>query len=163
MQVSVFVPSPRELLYFFNFQVLLKNYFKYCLFISEVNTAMSLSQGMTSKIIFILGCFACMHVYLPTEVREGFRSFGNEVTDSRGCWEQNPDPLQEQPMLLTPELSLQPTGNEFLKILNSQAKTKFGSHLFHLDRAGETGSVNLGGLSSKAGGISGRLLSRNRF
>ena len=41
----------------------------------------------------------------------GIRSPGTGVTDSRelpcGCWELNLDPLEEQPVLLTTEPSLQ--------------------------------------------------------
>lgn len=33
---------------------------------------------------------------------------GNGCEPSCGCWEPNPSPLQEQPVLLTTELSLQP-------------------------------------------------------
>jgi hypothetical protein len=52
--------------------------------------------------------------------REGEREYvafpGTEVTDncelSHGCWELNPGPLEEQPVLLTAEPSLQPL--EFL-------------------------------------------------
>ena len=50
----------------------------------------------------------CLHVYLC----EGFGSSGMGVTDScelpYGCWELNPGPLEEQPVLLTNEPSLQP-------------------------------------------------------
>ena len=53
--------------------------------------------------------FACVRGQIP----------GNGVTDSCelpcGCWEVNPGPLEEQPVLLTTEPSLPPPG---LFILN---------------------------------------------
>ena len=56
-----------------------------------------------------------MHVCAPltclVRPEGGDRSPGTGVTDSceppRGCWELNPGPLEEQPVLLTDELSLQ--------------------------------------------------------
>ena len=43
----------------------------------------------------------------------GVRSSGTEVKDACElpcrCWELNPGPLEEQPVLLTAELSLQPS------------------------------------------------------
>lgn len=55
-----------------------------------------------------LDLFFCLYVCLCG----GARSFGPGVTDSCvlscGCWESNTDPLEEQPMLLTTETSLQP-------------------------------------------------------
>lgn len=61
-----------------------KNYFYYCTFISDINTVMSLAQGMTSKIIFfmhmaVLAAFMCTCTQRP---EEGVRFSGNEVTDS---------------------------------------------------------------------------------
>jgi hypothetical protein len=48
----------------------------------------------------------------------GVRSAGTGITDSCdllcGCWELNPGPLEEQPVLLTAEPSLQPLINTSL-------------------------------------------------
>ena len=48
---------------------------------------------------------------------EGVGSTGTGVTDSCellcGCWELNPAPLKEQPVLLTAEPSLQPPKGSF--------------------------------------------------
>jgi hypothetical protein len=56
------------------------------------------------KFIFILCALVfCLHAYLC----ESAGSFGTGVIDSCelpcGCWEVNPGPLEEQPMLLTDE------------------------------------------------------------
>jgi hypothetical protein len=55
-------------------------------------------------------CVMCLqHSWRQEEV---VRSSGKRVTDccepSCGCWELNPGPLEEQPVILTPETSLQP-------------------------------------------------------
>lgn len=51
-------------------------------------------------------CASC-----PWRPKEDVRSPGTGVTDSHepswGCWESNPDPLEEQPVFLTTEPSLQ--------------------------------------------------------
>ena len=48
----------------------------------------------------------------PWRSGEGVGSPGTAVSNgcymTYGCWELNPDPLQEQSMLLTPEPALQP-------------------------------------------------------
>ena len=61
---------------------------------------------------------ACMYVcapcacLVPVDSEKDIRSPGTEVTDgcepSCGCWELNPSPLQEHPVLLTTEKNLQP-------------------------------------------------------
>jgi hypothetical protein len=55
---------------------------------------------------------------LPTEAIEDIRSNGTGVTDGgelpHGCWKPNLDPLKEQPVLLTSELSLQLSSILFL-------------------------------------------------
>jgi hypothetical protein len=55
---------------------------------------------------------ACMHVWCLQRPEEGTRSPGTGVTNDckppRECWESNPDPQQEQPVLLTVEPFLQP-------------------------------------------------------
>jgi hypothetical protein len=68
---------------------------------------------------FIFMCLsvlsACVHAYhmgtVPTEAREGIWSFGTGVTDGCEppceCWELNLSLLDEQPVLLTTEPSLQ--------------------------------------------------------
>ena len=65
----------------------------------------------------VYGCFACMCLctmcmQYPQRPEEDIRSHGTEVKDNCqlpcGCWELNPGPLQEQPVLLTTEPSLQP-------------------------------------------------------
>lgn len=49
---------------------------------------------------------------MPLKSRRGCGSPGTRVIDScespRGCWESNLCPMEEQPMLLTTESSLQP-------------------------------------------------------
>jgi hypothetical protein len=66
---------------------------------------------------------ACMyvcyvHAWYPRSSEEGIQSPGMEVIDTYeppcGCPELNPDPLQEQKVLLTTEPPLQPR-NLFLK------------------------------------------------
>ena len=61
-----------------------------------------------SLFIYICALTFCLHVYLS----EGVRILGARVTDSGeltcGCWKLNPGPLEEQPVLLTTEPSLQP-------------------------------------------------------
>ena len=61
---------------------------------------------LKNYLIFIFHVF-CLYVCLC----EGVRSSGARVTDrcelSCGCWELNPGPLEEQPVLLTTELSPQ--------------------------------------------------------
>ena len=53
-------------------------------------------------------------VLLGYTLCEGVRSPGTGVIDScelsYGCWELNPGPLEEQPVFLTSEPSLQPPG-----------------------------------------------------
>ena len=68
-----------------------------------------LTQGLTSLCIFILcAVLLGLHVCLC----EDARAPGTGVTDSRelslGCWEVNPGPSEEQPVLLTTEPTLQP-------------------------------------------------------
>jgi hypothetical protein len=57
-------------------------------------------------------CFCTTCVQEPLEVWRGVRSPGPRVTDSCGppcgCWDPIPGSLEEQPVLLTSELSLQP-------------------------------------------------------
>ena len=54
----------------------------------------------------------CLRHTVLLESREDIRSPGTEVTDGHelpsGCWELNLDPLEEQPVHLTAEPSLQP-------------------------------------------------------
>ena len=54
----------------------------------------------------------CLPVCLYTTSKEGIRSPRTGVTDSYellcGCWELNPGPLEEQLVILTIELSLEP-------------------------------------------------------
>jgi hypothetical protein len=72
------------------------------------------------KFNFICECFACMYTYAParrhtvgpTELRRGAGSPETGVTGGgeaswRGCWELNPDSLEEQLVLLTTEFPLQ--------------------------------------------------------
>lgn len=55
--------------------------------------------------------YMCLHEVMCTvcvqKPRDVFRSSSTEVADSReppcACWELNPSPLQEQPMLFTAE------------------------------------------------------------
>lgn len=72
------------------------------------------------KIIYIYvyivyECFACAYVFLPlhalpTMARNGIWSLVTEITDSCEltwmCWELNPYPLEEQPVLLIAEPSV---------------------------------------------------------
>ena len=60
-------------------------------------------------------CICSPYVYLvPMRSKEDIRSLGPGVTGGceplRGCWELDPDPLQEQPVSLTTEPLLQPLG-----------------------------------------------------
>jgi hypothetical protein len=71
-------------------------------------------SSFKKKDLFICMCpDVCLHVHLF----EGARSPGTEVTDSCelpcGCWELNLGPLEEQPVLLTMEPSLQLRGMHF--------------------------------------------------
>jgi hypothetical protein len=71
------------------------------------------------KIYLYFMCMSvCLHVCLciiwvqcPRSPEEGIMSFGTGVTTdcepSRGCWESNLGPLEEQPGLLITEPSLQ--------------------------------------------------------
>jgi hypothetical protein len=56
------------------------------------------------SVLYIHGCFACMCLC------EGVRTPGIGIIDCYElpcrCWELNPDPLQEQPVLLTTDPSL---------------------------------------------------------
>ena len=60
------------------------------------------------------GCFACTYVQtpavclVPKGVIEGVGLPGIGVMNRGECWELNPDPLQEQRVLLAAEPSLQP-------------------------------------------------------
>jgi hypothetical protein len=64
-------------------------------------------------LLYVYGCFAFLHGYtlyeVPVEDRRGIRSPGSGVTGGCdqlcGCWELNPDPLEEQPA--SAETSLQ--------------------------------------------------------
>ena len=54
----------------------------------------------------------CLYVLVPTKVTDGI-SFPEAESPYRrvgwnGCWEPSPGPLEEQPVLLTAEPSLQP-------------------------------------------------------
>lgn len=53
-----------------------------------------------------------MHALCPWRSEDGIESSGTGLTDGCdppcGCWELNTDPLEEKPVLLTPELLLQP-------------------------------------------------------
>jgi hypothetical protein len=57
-------------------------------------------------ILYVYGCFFCMHVSAPCTCAV-FRCLGTGVTDSceppRGCWESDPGPQQDQPVLLSTE------------------------------------------------------------
>ena len=52
-------------------------------------------------------CPGMVNVWFPERPEEGIKSVGNGITDSCeplcGCWEWNPGPLREQPVLLTAE------------------------------------------------------------
>ena len=58
-----------------------------------------------------------MCVYCPLKPEEGVRTSGTGVMDGCrlpcGCWELNSGPLEEQPVLLTTEPSLQPQKSVF--------------------------------------------------
>lgn len=63
-------------------------------------------------LVYVYECFTYMNVcvphmcLVPSEVRRGVRSPGTEVRDDCRCWGLNPEPLQEQPVLLpTPATS----------------------------------------------------------
>jgi hypothetical protein len=69
----------------------------------------SISNTRCYSFIFILCTLVfCLHVCLCEDVR----SIGTRVTNNCellcGCWELNQDPLEEQPVFLTTEPSLQP-------------------------------------------------------
>jgi hypothetical protein len=83
--------------------------------------AMSLFKNFLKFHFYAHGCFACMYVCVPCVclvpvkvARRDVRSPGAGVSGScepsRGCWEPRCDPLQEQPMLLVTEPSLQLLG-----------------------------------------------------
>lgn len=71
------------------------------------------------SLFYVHGCFAYMYVcvphhmcvWCPRKPEESIESCRMVVTDGSGlpcsCWELNPDPPEEQSMLLTPEASLQ--------------------------------------------------------
>ena len=69
---------------------------------------LNLSGHLAADILELFDYLFCQHLCLC----EGTRSSGAGVTDSCelpcGCWELNPDPLEEQPVLLTSEPSLIP-------------------------------------------------------
>ena len=70
-------------------------------------------QRLNMDIFLWLICISCaLLLCLHTCLCEGVRSPGTGVTDRCevpcGCWELNPGSLQEQPVLLTAEPSLQP-------------------------------------------------------
>ena len=56
-------------------------------------------------LFYVYEHFACMSTWYRQKLEEGVRPPGNGVTDSCelpcGCWESNPHPLEEQPLLLT--------------------------------------------------------------
>lgn len=52
----------------------------------------------------------CTGVKCPQRPEKGIGSSGSGVTDSRGCWELNLGPLEEQGAFLTAEPSLQLLG-----------------------------------------------------
>lgn len=50
-------------------------------------------------------CLCTMRMQCLQRPEEDIRSFGTGVTNSYGCWESNPDPVQEQQALLSAALS----------------------------------------------------------
>jgi len=62
----------------------------------------------------------CVCAWCSSKSEEGIGSLGNGGTDayeaSCRCWESNPDPLEEQPVLLSSEPSLNPCS--FLLLAN---------------------------------------------
>jgi hypothetical protein len=72
-------------------------------------------QGKSAEctLFLFLFClhFMCIGAFLYVYLYDVVRSSGTEVIDScelsHGCWRLNPGPLEEQPMLLTTEPSLQ--------------------------------------------------------
>ena len=78
----------------------------------------------TRRVFVLWPLMVCLHVCLC----EGVRSLGTRVTDCcelpPGCWELNPGPLEEQPVLLTTEPSLQP----FFFILKDRALPRLASN-----------------------------------
>lgn len=65
----------------------------------------------------------CVWAWCHWESKEGVRSPVTGITDGCElpceCWEQNLDPPQEHPMLLTPQPSLQPLQKLFYSIIFS--------------------------------------------
>jgi hypothetical protein len=61
--------------------------------------------------VVILPAFISVCVWYPWSPEEGHRVSGTRVTVGCelpcGCWDSNPGPLEEQPVLLTMVLSLQ--------------------------------------------------------
>lgn len=53
--------------------------------------------------VSFISCMFVHHVctWCLRRPEEGTRCLGIEVTDSCGCWDSNPDSMEEQPMLLT--------------------------------------------------------------
>ena len=78
-------------------------------------------------------CFACIHVYMIMSVL----GLTGSCELPCGCWESNPGPQEEQPVLLTTELSLQATHSDSSAInvskqhLRGDRFESKGSHLFH--------------------------------
>ena len=82
-------------------------------------------------------CVCVLVFFLYASLYEGIRSPGIGVTDSGelpcGCWELSPGPLEEQPVLLTTEPSLQCPCLSFLYQCSSgqkmvRSESQSGSH-----------------------------------
>ena len=78
-----------------------------------------------SLLVDSMDAHVCLHLYLcitqvqgPKRLEEGIGSPGIVVIGSGespcGCWESNPRPLEEQPVLLTVEPSPAPTSMSLL-------------------------------------------------
>ena len=89
---------------------------------NETFPQISLYLRIDLFLFHVYGCFVCMHgcaphaFLMPMEARRGHRT-GTGVTNgyepSSGCRKLNPRSLEEQPVLLTTEPSLQPCGANF--------------------------------------------------
>ena len=95
------------------------------LFTEKVNKTISECLNLINEVVFfvcffafnVYGCFVCIYVHVHSwclqRLENGARSSGTGVKDGCEppcvCWELNPDPLEEQLVLLNAEPFLQPS------------------------------------------------------
>lgn len=102
-----------------------------------------LEVSFLSKFIFKYVCFTQMYICtaqcsVAMGLEEGFRSPGTGVSDgcelSGRCWNTNPESLEAQPVLLTPEPSLQSLARVILSLPTLRFSFSYTERLPRADR-----------------------------